>query len=117
MADRRRNDILVIFVEVRVLLELAERLGDVSGDRWFFRNDKNFTHAIGKLLSCPTPVAQLKFYFNQNYFAEIRTRTALNFASSDAGLMAQTTRIAPVKPRPPGDKKTVPSAAHGWCSR
>jgi hypothetical protein len=50
MADRRRNDILVIFVEVCVLFELAERLGDVPGDRRFFRDDKSFAHLLrGKL--------------------------------------------------------------------
>jgi len=47
MADRRRDDVLVIFVEVRVLLELAERLGDVSGDRRFFRDDECFAHLLG----------------------------------------------------------------------
>ena len=61
MADRRRDDILVILVVIRMLFELAERLGDVPGDGRLFRNDKNFTHAMSKLLSCAMPVAQLKF--------------------------------------------------------
>src|SRR5487761_2213659 len=74
MADRRGDDVLVVLVEVRVLLELAERLGDVSGDGRLFRDDKCFTHAIGKLLCCPTAVAQLKFFIAQNNFNPGGTR-------------------------------------------
>ncbi len=47
MADRRRDDVLVIFVEVRVLLKLAERLGNVPGDRRFFGDDECFAHLSG----------------------------------------------------------------------
>ncbi len=50
MADRRRDDVLVILVEVRVFLELAERLGDVPGDRRLFCDDKSFSHATWQTL-------------------------------------------------------------------
>jgi hypothetical protein len=56
---------LVIFVEVCVLFELAERLGDVSGDRRLFRDDENFSHLSGESLSCATALAQLIFYFKK----------------------------------------------------
>ncbi len=51
MADGRRKHVIVAFVIVVVLLETAERLGDVAGDRRFLRNDKRLTHSLlrGKL--------------------------------------------------------------------
>ena len=44
MADRRRDDELVVLEIILMLLKLAERLRDVVGDGRFLRNDECFAH-------------------------------------------------------------------------
>ena len=49
MADGGRDDVFLALVEVARLVfgHAAERLGEVACDGRFFRNDENFTHAMG----------------------------------------------------------------------
>ena len=58
MADRRRNDILVAFVEVFHFLESAERLGDVAGDGRFLRDDESFAHLLPR--ACTPGAANMR---------------------------------------------------------
>jgi hypothetical protein len=52
MADRRRKDKTVAFVVVLRLGKTAQRLGDVRGDRRFFRYNKRFSHDNGGSRYC-----------------------------------------------------------------
>ena len=47
MADGRRQHVLVALVVIVLLLETAERLGDIAGDGRFLGNDQRFCHTFG----------------------------------------------------------------------
>jgi hypothetical protein len=44
MADRGRDDELVVLEIIVAFLKLSDRLGDVAGDGRFFRNNEGFAH-------------------------------------------------------------------------
>jgi hypothetical protein len=46
-----------------VLLKLAERLGDVSGDGRLFRDDKCFAHVTWQILKLRCPSGATYFFF------------------------------------------------------
>ena len=61
MADGRREDVLVALEVVVVLLETAQRLGDVAGDGRFLRNDQGLAHMNPRFLIRAGETRQLFF--------------------------------------------------------
>ena len=74
MADRRRDDVLVILEVVVMFFKLAERLADVAGDGRFFRDDESFSHVLRPSLSRAPPLAQLIFLGEQIISTTARPR-------------------------------------------
>jgi hypothetical protein len=63
-----------------VLLEPAERLGDVAGDRRFLRNDESFAHLLPALLHRARQTCE------ENLFCQTEPATILTAdLSSEAG--------------------------------
>ena len=62
MADRRGKHVMVALVVIVVLLEAAQRLGDVAGHGRFLRNDQCFSHFLNRCtgVAIPPTIVQVR---------------------------------------------------------
>ena len=98
MADGRRQHVLVALVVIVLLLETAERFGDIAGDGRFLGNDQRFCHGHDRL-DLPATHNYVQDFFSKrgNVAKNVREVKAVSFLNSDRGAAGSTPLPLPAR--------------------